>query len=171
LRGTALGARSFTTFSDPPILTSAPLLFRRDLVPFATGSARYVETRLELTGSEARVLVHLSLETIPRPVLAVVDTAAPWCIFEHEVGSVLRQHFSPVEMGVLLDTRLGTLKGSLYRIPVALPADEGQPLEAEATVFLSPEWHGPNFIGYQGLLQRIRFAVDPEVNLFYFGRI
>jgi hypothetical protein len=74
-------------------------------------------------------------------------------------------------MGVVLDTRLGTLKGSLYRIPVALPADEGQPLEAEATVFLSPDWRGPNFIGYQGLLQRIRFAVDPEVNLFYFGRI
>jgi hypothetical protein len=28
-----------------------------------------------------------------------------------------------------------------------------------------------NFLGYEGLLQRIRFAVDPEVNLFYFGRI
>jgi hypothetical protein len=35
----------------------------------------------------------------------------------------------------------------------------------------SPDWRGPNFLGYQGLLQRIRFAVDPEVNLFYFGRI
>jgi hypothetical protein len=152
-------------------LISAPLLFKRDHDPFATGSARYVESRLELTGVEARILLHLSVEPIPRPVLAVVDTAAPWCIFEPEVGNILRQRFSPVQGGVVLNTRLGILKGSLYRIPVALPADEGQSLEAEATVFLSPDWRGPNFIGYQGLLQRIRFAVDPEENLFYFGRI
>jgi hypothetical protein len=130
-----------------------------------------VESRLEFTGSEARILLRLSLEFLPRPVLAVVDTAAPWCIFEPEVGNLLRQRFSPDQEGIVLNTRLGTLKGSLYRIPVALPADEGQSLEADATVFLSPDWRGPNFIGYQGLLQRIRFAVDPEANLFYFGRL
>jgi hypothetical protein len=152
-------------------LTSAPLLFRRDHVPFATGSARYVESRLDITGSEARILLNLSLELIPRPLLAVVDTAAPWCIFEPAVGNLLTQRFSPAEEGVVLNTRLGTLEGSLYRIPVFLPANEGKSLEVEATVFLSPDWRGPNFIGYQGLLQRIRFAVDPEVNLFYFGRI
>jgi hypothetical protein len=61
--------------------------------------------------------------------------------------------------------------GALYRGPITIPAEEADPLDLEATVFLSPDWRGPNFIGYQGLLQRIRFAVDPEVNLFYFGRI
>lgn len=52
-----------------------------------------------------------------------------------------------------------------------LRADEGESLRVEATIFLSPDWIGPNFIGYGGLLQRIRFAVDPESNLFYFGPI
>jgi hypothetical protein len=152
-------------------LTSALLLFKGDRVPFATGSTRYVESRLDFTGSEARILLYLSLEALSRPVLAVVDTAAPWCIFEPGVGDVLRRRFSPIEVGVALNTRLGTVEGSLYRIPVALPAEQGESLEADATVFLSPDWRGPNFIGYQGLLQRIRFAVDPEVNLFYFGQI
>ena len=52
-----------------------------------------------------------------------------------------------------------------------LHADEGESLDVEATVFQSPDWRGPSFLGYQGLLQRIRFAVDPETNLFYFGQI
>lgn len=70
-----------------------------------------------------------------------------------------------------MSTRLGTFRGDLYRGPLFFEAREGEPLDVEATVFLSPHWRGPNFIGYQGLLQRIRFAVDPEVNLFYFGLI
>jgi hypothetical protein len=151
-------------------LIRAPLLLGRGHTPFATGSLQYIENRREITGSEARILVPLSLELISKTVLAVVDTAAPWCIFEPEVGSHLRQLVSPVEEQVVLSTRLGTLKGSLYRVPLRLPAAEGDSLDVEATVFLSPDWPGPNFIGYQGLLQRIRFAVDPETNLFYFGR-
>jgi hypothetical protein len=70
-----------------------------------------------------------------------------------------------------LSTRLGLIRGDLYRIPLVLFADDGQDLGVDATVLLSPDWTGPNFLGYQGLLQRIRFAVDPETNLFYFGQI
>jgi hypothetical protein len=56
-------------------------------------------------------------------------------------------------------------------VAITIPADEGKSLDVEATAFVSPDWPWPNFIGYQGLLQRIRFAVDPETNLFYFGSI
>jgi hypothetical protein len=35
---------------------------------------------------------------------------------------------------------------------------------------LSPQWRGSNFLGYEGVLDRIRFAVDPRANLFYFGQ-
>jgi hypothetical protein len=100
-----------------------------------------------------------------------MDTAAPWCIFEGELGSVLSRCFEPVHKRVTLSTRLGLCEGALYRVPIQFDADEGEPLDLEATVFVSPDWPGPNFIGYEGLLQRIRFAVDPEANLFYFGRI
>ena len=71
----------------------------------------------------------------------------------------------------MLSTRLGRFAGTLYRGLITLTVDEGEPLEVDAMVFLTPDWRGPNFLGYEGLLQRIRFAVDPESNLFYFGRI
>ena len=66
---------------------------------------------------------------------------------------------------------MGVFRGQLYRGLITLLADEGSPLDVEATVFVTPDWPGPNFLGYQGLLQRIRFAVDPESNRFYFGPI
>lgn len=100
-----------------------------------------------------------------------MDTAAPWCIFSPSIGASLQQDFDPVSDDVLLSTRLGIFKGSLYRVPITFPALLGEALDLQATVFVSPNWPGGNFLGYQGLLQRIRFAVDPETNLFYFGQI
>jgi len=121
--------------------------------------------------TEARIVVPVELKSVAKPVLAVVDTAAPWCIFEPVVAESLVRNSLPILRQTFLSTRLGMIQGSLYREVLRIPADEGEPLDVEASVFLSPDWRGPNFIGYQGLLQRIRFAVDPEVNLFYFGRI
>ncbi|HSF39002.1 MAG TPA: hypothetical protein VLT87_04355 [Thermoanaerobaculia bacterium] len=103
--------------------------------------------------------------------MAVVDTAAPWCIFKPTIGDFLRERLSPVDKNVDLSTRLGVIPGDLYRLPITLPAEEGENLEVEATIFLSPKWRGENFVGYHGLLQRIRFAVDPQSNLFYFGEL
>ena len=116
-------------------------------------------------------MIRVALQPISDPILAIVDTAATWCVFNWKVGTTLAQSFEPIPGRSVVSTRLGLFRGSLYRIPLRLDAEEGEFLEVEATVFLSPDWTGPNFIGYQGLLQRIRFAVDPEANLFYFGQI
>jgi hypothetical protein len=132
---------------------------------------RYLDTDERHPAAEARIVIPLQLAHIPKPVFAVVDTAAPWCIFEPRVAKTLAENFLLLEPRAVLSTRLGLIHGALYRGLIAIPAEEANSLEVDATVFLSPEWRGPNFIGYQGLLQRIRFAVDPEVNLFYFGRI
>ena len=43
--------------------------------------------------------------------------------------------------------------------------------QVESTVFVSPEWPEGNFIGYSGLLERIRFAIDPGSNSFVFGAL
>jgi hypothetical protein len=53
---------------------------------------------------------------------------------------------------------------------MTLLADEGRELEVDATVFACPHWPGPNFLGYGGLLERIRLALDPHRRHFYFGR-
>ncbi len=44
-----------------------------------------------------------------------------------------------------------------------------KPLGFEATVFVSPDWHGQCFIGYTGVLDRLCFAINPRDNRFYFG--
>jgi hypothetical protein len=59
----------------------------------------------------------------------------------------------------------------LKRIPVEILADDGESLSVNATVAVRPEWHHGTFIGYPGLLERIKFAVDPSENYFYFGPV
>lgn len=148
-----------------------PFLLRKGQVPFATGLARYLDADPEHPSLDARIILPVTSTLFPSVFSAVVDTAAPWCIFRPEIGAVLVRSLWPVRDHAVLSTRFGVLHGSLYRVPVTLPAEQGEALDLEVTAFLSPDWTGPNFIGYQGLLQRIRFAVDPEANLFYFGRI
>jgi hypothetical protein len=56
-------------------------------------------------------------------------------------------------------------------------AEEGQPLTVEATVFvpeLKPyqEWGDfPSIIGLNTCLERLRFAIDPSQDKFYFGAL
>lgn len=131
----------------------------------------YWDSSQERGLKEPRIVIRVAPGLIEKPVTAVVDTAAPWCIFRPDLGNRIVETLSPLQDGVALSTRLGVVRGSLYRGQILLPADEGDPLDVEATIFLSPEWQGDNFVGYEGLLQRIRFAVDPQLNLFYFGHL
>ncbi len=145
-----------------------PLLYERGHLSFATGLSRYLDSEERETVPEARIVIRVMSSPASEPFLAVMDTAAPWCVFRPEV---VLNHFEPIPDPVTLSTRLGVFRGSLHRGLLTLLADTGEPLEVPSTVFVTPHWPGPNFLGYQGLLQRIRFAVNPESNLFYFGRI
>ena len=110
------------------------------------------------------------LHTVP----AIVDTGAPWCLLDADILAEIE----PVQADSLPTERLSirglSYQGRLTRLIVSLRADEGEDVDLEATVFvpiLNPDetWNVPNFIGLQGLLSRIRFAVDPAENVFYFG--
>ena len=68
-----------------------------------------------------------------------------------------------------VSTRLGRFLGRLERTDLQLLADDGDSLIVQATVWVSRDWHGGNFLGYAGLLQHIRLAVEPSANFFYFG--
>jgi hypothetical protein len=139
--------------------------------PFATGVSRYSDRGDESFDPDPRIYLEVQAGIPEGTILAMVDTAAPWCIFESRISELIRESCDRVSEDILLSTRLGTFRGKLYRGPLFVPALDGEPLNVEMTAFVSPDWPGPNFIGYQGLLQRIRFAVDPETNLFYFGSI
>lgn len=107
---------------------------------------------------------------------AILDTGAPWCVLNPEEADVLKISQRPDcwESSKPLGLRGINYRGHLCRVPITLRAERGYGMTVEATVFvpsLGPgeEWQHPNFIGLDGLLNRIRFAVDPEHNHFYFG--
>jgi hypothetical protein len=117
----------------------------------------------------AKIYVRIKLPGLERTVFAQLDTGAAWSILSPDLARNLN---IPLESGdpVVMHTWLGRRKGTLVRIPFIIAADEGEPLLSEGTFFLTPDWpENLTFLGYTGLLDSIRFAVDPQVNDFFFG--
>jgi hypothetical protein len=100
--------------------------------------------------------------------IALVDTASHWCILPPDIAVELGYTLA-TEEDTHLHTRFGVLSGELIRLHLTFLADEGEPVEVEATWFLSPDWIGPLVIGWKGCLERLRFAFDPSENDFYFA--
>jgi len=116
----------------------------------------------------SKILVKIQAESIDGVVFAQLDTGAAWSILDAEIAetlSLLDGEGQPVTMS----TRLGKVNGRLERTSLAIIADEGESISVEATICVSPDWHAGNFLGYGGLLERLRFAVDASDNSFYFG--
>ncbi len=133
---------------------------------FAVGCASFADT--DQTESSPKIYVRISLQNLRAPVLAQLDTGAAWSVLNVEIARRIGVLDAPGE-SLALSTRTGKVLGKLVRAPVSLVADAGESLDLDATFFVSPDWRRGTFLGYSGLLERIRFAVDPYQNLFYFG--
>jgi hypothetical protein len=101
-----------------------------------------------------------------------LDTAADWSVINTEIAEDLGL-FGIEGESIALSTRFGTIAGHLVPAAMTLIADDGDSLRIDATVFVSSDWprRAGTFLGYSGLLERIRFAVDPQKNDFFFGPI
>jgi len=139
--------------------------------PFTTGRCRYTDADGRSVGS-AKICIKVVPGEWESPVLAVLDTGADWSVVNTEIAEDLGL-FGIEGESIVLSTRFGTIAGSLVPAPMTLIADEGDSLRIDATVFISPDWprKAGTFLGYSGLLERIRFAVDPQRNDFFFGPI
>jgi hypothetical protein len=104
---------------------------------------------------------------------ALLDTGAQYSVIGGDTAEVVGDQATPVHAPMTMSTRLGKITGQLHRLDVTLVADDGQDLRVESTVLLCPEWGGPIVLGYLGLLDRLRIALDPGVTggneWFYFG--
>ncbi|MEM7531904.1 MAG: hypothetical protein AAF639_07005 [Chloroflexota bacterium] len=107
----------------------------------------------------------------------LVDTGAPWCIMDPlEIEPIQNQVEPMFRSETPMSIRGITYTGWIYRVPMTIPAIEGEPLDVDATVFVpdlraGETWLHPNFIGLDGFLNRIHFAINPVENLFYFGAV
>lgn len=136
--------------------------------PFASGWSRFVDQHPRFAEPTAKIFVKVEFAGVDRAWMAQIDTGAAYSVLEVEVATAL----GLMNLGgqrVRVSTRLGTLSGELLRVPLTLIADEGLSLDLEATFFISRDWRGGTFLGYTGLLDRLRIALDSPANLFYFG--
>jgi aspartyl protease len=138
---------------------------------FTTGRARFFDRAPFERDREvdAKVYIRIVLENLDLPLTALLDTGAAWSVLDPETADLLGLT-AAAGLSAKLSTRLGNLEGRLIRIPTTLLAERGAHLSFEATFFVPTEWpSGRIFLGYSGLLDRIRFALDPSENQFYFG--
>jgi hypothetical protein len=144
-----------------------PPLLQADGKIFARGRSRFLDSD---GGDEPtpKIFVKVVSGDAPIPLLAQLDTGAAWSVLDGEIAEALGllEQAGPT---VSLSTRSGAVRGKLIRSSLTIVADEGESCEVEATLFVSRDWAYGNFLGYSGFLERIRFAIDPGTNDFYFS--
>jgi hypothetical protein len=139
---------------------------------FTTGLCRFEDDLAGNPSENSKLYIPVKIGDLPNEFFAMVDTGAPYCIFQAEILEALGYTYDPT-CEITINTRMGDIKGSIETIRLTLLAQEGDSLEVESA-FLVPQFMPPswpcNFIGYVGCLQRFCFAIDPSHNLFHFGK-
>ena len=144
------------------------MLHYSDGSEFTTGLSSYLDADPGQRSETSRI--HVKVEFDGVPVLALLDTGASWSVLNAELAQDLGL-FEQDGEDTTISSRAGKIDGKLVRTATTLVADEGESIEVDSTVFVSREWPAGNFIGYSGLLERIRFAIDPSSNSFVFGAL
>lgn len=144
-----------------------------DLTQRFAGRCRYLSILPDSREASAKIYVPIRPGRLNETYYAQLDTGAAWSMLERELAAELGLFEADGE-AMTIDTRLGNVKGKLTRVDLTLLPDEGDggsSLTIEATVFVSNDWGAGNFLGYSGLLERIRLGVDPgpDEERFYFG--
>jgi hypothetical protein len=135
---------------------------------FTIGRAKFVDTAPWASDATPKIYVKITPQDLDGMILlAALAAGAPWSILDGEVAESLNLLNGEGDVQTVTTWR-GRIEGRLERVGVRLHADEGDSLDLEATFLISRGWRG-NLLGYGGLLQHIRFAVDATNNLVYFG--
>ena len=150
------------------------MLFFRNGEPFAVGATLYAYRPVTEQETSPRIILRLLLEDFE--TTGFVDTGGVYLLLSPEVADNLRLQSDDGIPTVPLMFRGDRVSGALHRVSLTLPADQGDDLTVEATVFvprLTPfqEWPNdfPCVLGMLGCLEHLRFAVDPTNSTFYFG--
>jgi hypothetical protein len=138
---------------------------------FARSSVRYVDTLLDRQPrrGDPKIYLQIAVGSPTASALAMVDTGATYSVLDADVAEELGAFQDAGVPEVRLSTRHGILPGRLVRRDTWLLADDGPALAIEATFWVSSDWTFGCVLGYSGLLDRVRFALDPARNRFYFG--
>jgi len=138
--------------------------------PFALGAATYKDSYPGIPETEPRIYVRFRPEVTPLSFLALLGTGAHFCILNKDVLARVENRLTDHLGETVLRTAYGRIEGDLYILRIEMIAEIGDNLDIDAIAFVTPDWQGTNFIGYSGVLDRMRFAADPHINRVYYGR-
>jgi predicted aspartyl protease len=144
-------------------------LFRDELA--LTGAARYLDAHPRVQEAEPRIYVKFQPVGASSPHLALLDTGAHYCILERQLAESIGGDLTEPIGQRSIRSAHGVIRGDLHIHTLRLIAEIGEPLDVDAVVFVSPDWPKSSFIGYLGVLDRVRFAIDSRANRFFFGAI
>jgi hypothetical protein len=140
--------------------------------PFAVGSTDYLY-RPAAEDISPRIILQVEIEGIL--LNAIVDTGAPYVVCAPGLARQMSLQPDFALDRIQMAIRGLKVRGHLHRLNMTFLASQGESLTLEATVFVpDEEWEAnwgeqPSFIGLSGCLERLRFAVDPTTDTFYFG--
>ena len=144
--------------------------------PFASGIITYSYGPAHEWEQTSRILVPVEIGGVS--VIAVVDTGAPYVVCPPQVATQAGLQSAQDDPVVALGWH-GDHTGYLFRRPIRLRAEAGEDAIVEATIFVpdassAPAWEAgrrPFILGMGGCLERMRFAVDPGSDTFYFAAL
>ena len=141
---------------------------------FATGEAPWALRHAHFGDRLTRLFLDVVIDGVPTN--AVVDTGGAYLIVDPELAVGLGIRWGPAMHRDRLVIRGIVCSGTIHRMPLTLLAATGESLTFEATAFVPELEHGetwplPSYLGWQGCLDRIRFAVDPADEVVYFGAV
>jgi len=150
------------------------LLNFQDGRSFAQGACPFLYHPATEWDTTPRIIVTVQIEGIRTQT--VVDTGGVYLVCDPEMAALLNLDPTSGLGTTKLNIRGHKVPGTLHRLSLTLLAEEGQSLELEATAFVphlqpAEQWNLPSFMGLTGCLERLRFAVDPATDTFYFGAL
>jgi hypothetical protein len=148
------------------------MLHFADGSPFSCGVCALSCRPIRESDSSLRILIPVKIGNIETQ--AVVDTGGVYLCCDKQTAQDLRLDPAVGLETLTLIGGMGKIRGSLHRISLTLVPDRGQGLELQVTAFIPHQdeiWNLPSLLGFQGCLERLRFAIDMTTDSFYFGPI
>jgi hypothetical protein len=149
------------------------LLRFQDGRSFAQGACKFLYRPVTSGETAPRIIVEIQIEGIEAQ--AIVDTGGAYLVCDPQIADLLDLDPTHALDTDRLHIRGFSVPGSIHRVLLTLMADEGESMELEVTAFVPRSnhlhWDLPSFMGLGGCLERLRFAIDPATDTFYFGTL
>lgn len=141
---------------------------------FAVGAVEYQYRPATPKESTNRIVLPIFVEMDKSiQTQAVLDTGAPYAILSPAIAKAAGFTSDQALDRISMLVRGGWLDGSLTRLSITLQATQGNDLTVDTTAFIpdsQDSWGDfPSFLGLTGFMERVRFAIDPNTDTFFFG--